>query len=188
MKVDPKKRPRLPYYRDDKDDVSHVLLSALEKTSKNPEIKVQWEKFHLEIKISTEIKIDERTQASRDVYQEVTQFILNANTAQMATGGTNLHDQKNSNLCAYFATLSVLRHQLRKIVGDEESGNGTNELNERYKGLKIFDYIKQKDADEKLFERTLTVMIGCVSPRSLAVKFKDNIILFSSYFFKKLTL
>ena len=146
-----------------------VLLSASEKLSNNQEIEVQWRKFNSEIKteikkLHSEIKIDERTQASRDLYQEVTQFILKADTSQRVTGGTNLRDQKNSNLCAYFATMSVLRHQLRKSIGDKKSGKGTTVLN----------YIE--NPDKKLFERKLTVMIGCVSPRSLAVKFRHFLI------------
>lgn len=157
-----------------------MLLSASEKIPKNPEIEVQWKKFNSEIeteikKFNSEIKIDERTQASRDLYHEVSQFILKANTSQRVTGGTYLYDQKDSNLCAYFATMCVLRHQLRKSIGDEKSGKGTIEQDKKYKGLKILEYIEKKGADEKLFERKLTVMIGCVSPRSLAVKFKLNL-------------
>ena len=152
-----------------------MLLSASEKIPKNPEIEVQWKKFNSEIeKLNSEIKIDKRTQASRDLYHEVSQVILKANTSQRATGGTQLYDQKDSNLCVYFATMSVLRHQLRKSIGDEESVKGTTEQDKKYKGLKILEYIEKKGADEKLFERNLTVMIGCVSPRSLAVKFKLN--------------
>ena len=64
-----------------------MLLSASEKIPKNPEIEVQWKKFNSEIeteieKLNSEIKIDERTQASRDLYHEVSQFILKANTSQ----------------------------------------------------------------------------------------------------------
>ena len=153
-----------------------MLLSALEKISKNSEIEVQWKKFHSEIKISAEIEIDEGTQASRDLYKEVSQVILKANTTQIATGGTNLHDQETSNLCAYFATMSVLRHQLSKSIGNEKSGKGTTKQEKKYKGLKISEYIEKKDPDQTFFKRQLTVMIGCVSPRSLAVKFKDDII------------
>ena len=102
---------------------------------------------------------------------------LNAKSGQMVTGGTKLHDQKDTNLCAYFATMSALRHQLRKIFGTEKSGKDPS-INidfgqpEKYAGLEIKDYLKRRDEDENRFERDLSVMIGCVSPRSLSARFK----------------
>ena len=53
--------------------------------------------------------------------------------------------------------MSALRHQLRKIVGSEKADYGED----------IKEYLKRQDDDEKRFERDLSVMIGCVSPRSL---------------------
>ena len=152
-----------------------MLSSATTKIAGKPKIEVHWKKFHSEINVSAEIKVGERTQASRDLFKEVTQVNLRANTAKMATGGTNLHDQKYTNLCAYFAAISVLRHQLRRIIGDKRSGEDPTRRDKKYEGLKIKEYIERKDADEKLFEQILTVIIGCVCPRSLAVKFKDNL-------------
>ena len=87
---------------------------------------------------------------------------LNAKSGQMVTGGTKLHDQKDTNFCAYFATMSALRHQLRKIVGSEKTRDGEE----------IKEYLERRDEDEKRFERDLSVMIGCVSPRSLSARFK----------------
>ena len=72
--------------------------------------------------------------------------------------------------------MSVLRHQLSKSIGNKKSGKGTTKEEKKYKGLKISEYIEKKDPDHTFFKRQLTVMIGCVSPRSLAVKFKDDII------------
>ena len=101
---------------------------------------------------------------------------LNAKSGQMATGGTKLHDQKDTNFCAYFATLSALRHQLRKIVGSEISGKDKSKESwiepEKYAGLEILEYLMRRDKDEKRFERDLSVMIGCVSPRSLSARFR----------------
>ena len=92
----------------------------------------------------------------------------------MVTGGTKLHDQKDTNLCAYFATMSALRHQLKKTVGSEKSGKGPSkkfyEPPEKYAELKIDEYLKRRDQDEKRFERDLAVMIGCVSPRPLSAR------------------
>ena len=111
---------------------------------------------------------------------------LNAESGQMATGGTKLHDQKDTNFCAYFATMSALRHQLRKTVGSEISGKDTSKIHEeskypienqeeqakKYAGLEIKEYLERRDQDENRFERDLSVMIGCVSPRSLSARFK----------------
>ena len=151
-----------------------MLLSAMTEIVEKPEIEVDWKKFHSEINVPAESKVYERTQASRDMFKKATQVNLRAKTAQIATGGTNLHDQKYTNLCAYFATISVLRHQLRRIIDDKRSGKDPTRPDKMYEGLTIKEYIEQKDADEKLFERILTMMIGCVCPRSLAVKFKDK--------------
>ena len=60
--------------------------------------------------------------------------------------------------------MSALRHQLRKIAGTEKRWRG----NDR-EGIK--EYLERLDEDEKRFERDLSVMIGCVSPRSLSARF-----------------
>ena len=94
----------------------------------------------------------------------------------MVTGGTQLHDQKDTNLCAYFATMSALRHQLRKIIGSKISGRDTIRFTEdKYVGLDIDEYLNRRDKDEKRFERDLAVMIGCVCPRALSARFKINV-------------
>ena len=105
----------------------------------------------------------------------------------MVTGGTKLHDQKDTNLCGYFATMSALRHQLRKTVGNEKIGedNACKHAweyvweQQEYAGLKIDEYLNRKDQDEKRFERDLAVMIGCVCPRALSARFKIRQSLFS---------
>ena len=104
----------------------------------------------------------------------------------MATGGTKLHYQGDTNFCSYFATMSALRHQLRKIVGTEKSGKDFSKIGKyffwtveeqeievkKYAGLEIKEYLDRRDEDEKRFERDLSMMIGCVSPRSLSARFK----------------
>ena len=136
-----------------------------------------WKSFHCLIKIPDEFKVDERTQCSRDLFKELTKLTLTAKSSQMVTGGTKLHDQKDTNLCAYFATMSALRHQLRKTIGNQKSGKDPSKKNyweepEKYAGLEIDEYLKRKDREEKRFERDLAVMIGCVSPRALSVRFE----------------
>ena len=77
----------------------------------------------------------------------------------MVTGGTKFHFQKDTNLCAYFATMSALRHQLRKFIA-------------KYAGIEINEYLEQRDQNEKRFEPDLAVMIGCVCPRALSARFE----------------
>ena len=144
--------------------------------STDPQIEVDWKSFRSLIKVPAKFKVDERTQCSRDVFKELTQVSLKAKSGQMVTGGTKLHVQKDTNLCAYFATMSALRHQLKKVVGSEVSGkdfskNMYSEQSE-YAGIDIDEYLKRKDQKEKRFERDLAVMIGCVCPRALSGRFE----------------
>ena len=169
------------------DDVLEILESTAVLISTDPQIESDWKSFHSLIKVPAEFKVDERTQCSRDVFNEVTQVSLKAKSGQMVTGGTKLHDQKDTNLCVYFATLSALRNQLRKAVGNEKSGIDTSEIRpsayddirrdperegKKYEGLEINEYLERRDKDEKRFERDLAVMIGCVCPTALSARFK----------------
>ena len=171
LQIDSSKRPT---------DILNETLKVLESLARtiqtDPEIESDWLSFHSLIKVPAAFKVDERTLSSRDLYKEITQMNLNAKSGQMATGGTKLHDQQDTNFCAYFATMSELRHQLRKIVGTEISGKDKSKSSweepEKYAGLKIMEYLERRDRDEKRFERDLSVMIGCVSPRSLSARFK----------------
>ena len=171
LQIDPNKRPELRR----SDEILKVLESLAAKIQNDPNIEADWQSFN-SLEVSAEFKVDERTLSSRDLFQEITQMNLNAKSGQMATGGTKLHDQKDTNFCAYFATMSALRHQLRKTVGTEISGKDTSKYGkddqEKYAGLEIKEYLKRRDEDEKRFERDLSVMIGCVSPRSLSARFK----------------
>ena len=130
--------------------------------STDPQIESDWKSFHSLIKVPAEFKVDERTQCSRDVFKELTQVTLKAKSGQMVTGGTQLHDQKETNLCVYLATMSALRHQLKKTIGTGRT---------KYAGLEIDEYLERRDRDEKRFERDLAVMIGCVCPRALSGRF-----------------
>ena len=184
LQIDPNKRPKLG--ENCSDEILEVLESLATKIQTDPKIEADWLSFHSLIKVPAEFKVDERTLSSRDLYKEITQMNLNAKSGQMATGGTKLHDQKDTNFCAYFATMSALRHQLRKIVGSEISGTDASKIDaeqtwnrmeqeeeaEKYAGLEIAEYLDCRDKDEKRFERDLSVMIGCVSPRSLSARFK----------------
>ena len=144
------------------DEILKVLESLARKIQIDPKIEADWRTSFSLIKVSAEFKVDERTLSSRDLFKEITQMNLKAKSGQMATTGTKLHDQKDTNFCAYFATMSALRHQLRKIVGSAKNRNGED----------IKEYLERRDEVGKRFERDLSVMIGCVSPRSLSARFK----------------
>ena len=168
------------------DAILKVLVPLASKIQNDPKIESDWQSFHSLITIPTEFKVDERTLSSRDLYEEITQMNLSAKSGQMATGGTILHDQQETNFCAYFACMSALRHQLRKIVGAKKSEKDFLKIepykkrepekeekeSQKYAGLEIKEYLKRRDKDEKRFERDLSLMIGCVSPRSLSARFK----------------
>ena len=170
-----------------------------------------WETLHTRIN-SQKISVDERTMGSRDLVKEVTQMDLNAQNAPNITGGTGLHFQKMSNLCVYFATISVVRHEMKKIIGNSTS-TAVNIDSEKF-SLKIHQVRHQiftentssptsipipagKSIDELFiekefwlldrfvvryesryevdtfqnalsFERMLSVLLGCVSPRALS--------------------
>ena len=181
LQIDPSKRPKfVDEYFDgptlESNEILKVLESLATKIQTETEIEADWLSFHSLIKVPAEFKVDERTLSSRDLYKEITQMNLKAKSGQMVTGGTQLHDQKDTNFCAYFATMSALRHQLKKFVGTEISGLDYSKefifQQEEYAGLGIKEYLERRDKNEKRFERDLSVMIGCVSPRSLAARFK----------------
>ena len=169
FQINPNKRPKV-------DDVLKILESTSASISKEAKIESEWKSFHSLIKFPVEFKVDERTQCSRDLFKEVSELTLLAKSGQMVTGGTKLHDQKDTNLCAYFATMSALRHQLRKTVGNEKSDLDKSkdlfEQQEEYSGLQIEEFMNRKDQDWDRFERDLAVMIGCVCPRALSAWFK----------------
>ena len=170
----------------DCDGILKVLESTATKIRNDPKIEASWKSFHSLIKVPSRFKVAERTLSSRDLFQELTQVSLKAKTGRMATGGTKLHYQRDTNFCTYFATMSALRHQLRKTVGSEISGKDFSKIGKyffwtveeleievkKYAGLDIKEYLDRRDEDEKRFERDLAVMIGCVSPRSLSARFK----------------
>ena len=157
LQVNPENRPVIQ-------NVLKKLKATTVLIAKDPKIEDDWKSFHSFIKVPAEFKVDERTQCSQDLLKELTQISLKANNGQMVTGGTKLHDQNDTNLCAYFATMSALRQQLKKIVGSEKTRRG------RKTG--IGEYLNLKDQAEKRFERDLAVMIGCVCPRALSARFK----------------
>ena len=131
-----------------------------------------WASLNAQIGSNTSFNVDERTMGSRNLVTELTRINLDAQNSQNITNGSLLHDQKMSNLCVYFATLSSLRHEIKKILG--------NSMMSRMRILQIVipycesidELLKLKDEASSLnalsFERMLSVLLGCVSPRALS--------------------
>ena len=163
LQIDPKKRPKIL-------EVLEILESTAALVSNDPQNESDWKSFRSLIKVPAVFEVDERTQCSRDLFKELTQVSLKAKSGQMVTGGTKLHVQKDTNLCAYFATMSALRHQLRKAAASKRVTPGFR--NFYAAKLEIDEYMERRDLYEKRFERDLAVMIGCVCPRALSARFK----------------
>ena len=102
-----------------------------------------------------------------------------------------------SNLCVYFATMSVVRHELKKIFENSTSSavnmrNGYPSEYERIPipaGKSIDELFKEiefqsngKFPNALTFERMLSVLLGCVSPRALSGLVKSINIHIKLYF------
>ena len=173
------------------DSLRKILIKffdkLLESVENNLTIQSEWKEFNSDIKRNLEdIQVDEKTQCSIDLLKELTKVTLKVKSDQIATGGTPLKTQKDTNLCSYFATMSALRHQLKKIVGGEISGKDTSKVEkedqEKYANLNFDEYIERRDKNEKRYERDLAVMIGNVSARTLSARFNRHNLLF--FYFK----
>ena len=153
----------------------------------NNSVQQAWESLNAKICFNTSFSVDERTMGSRDLVKELTEINLDAQNSQNITNGTFLHFQKMSNLCVYLATLSALRHEIKNVFknlssvavnfGSERklvlvsipSGKSIDELLKE----KGFDYPEgygRKIPNALSFERMLSVLLGCVSPRALSGK------------------
>ena len=137
-----------------------------------------WETVNNRIGSNNPFSVDERTMGSRDLVKELTQINLDAQNPQNITQGTLLHDQKMSNLCVYFATLSALRHEIKNIFNNLISKAvdtfvvGVRQVSIPA-GKSIDELLKEKEfsgyPNALSFERMLSVLLGCVSPRALSV-------------------
>ena len=182
VKVDSEKRP-------DMNDVVRKIESVKSDVMSDPSVQTAWETLHTSTN-NQRIRVDERTMGSRDLVKELTQMDLNAQNGPNITGGTGLHFQKMSNLCVYFASMSAVRHEMKKIIGNSISAAVTMDIgNIRYYqtsipipcGKSIDELFKEKEfrflhpygtivkfPNALSFERMLSVLLGCVSPRALS--------------------
>lgn len=141
-----------------------------------------WETLYTRINIQR-ISVDERTMSSIDMIKELTLMNLNAQNTKNITDGTGLHFQKLSNLCVYFATMSAVRHEMKKIFGNLTSfdvdsiipaGKSINELFKEKEFQFNDGYEIHKISNPLIFEIMLSVLLGCVSPRALSGLVKTN--------------
>ena len=169
------------------DSLRKILIKffdkLLESVESNLTIESEWRSFNSFIKENLDdFKVDEQTQCSIDLLKELTKVTLKVKSDQIVTGGTPLKTQKDTNLCSYFATMSALRHQLKKFVGGEISGKDTSKVEkedqEKFANLNFDKYIERRDKNEKRYERDLAVMIGNVSARTLSARFNRHNLLF----------
>ena len=174
----------------------------------DPSVQSAWANLHTKIS-NQKISVDESTMASRDMVKELTLMNLNAHPAQHITDGTVLHYQKMSNLCVYFATMSAVRHEMKKIFENSTStainmpADGSppdRELIAISAGKSIDELFKKEeihfvDAFRKIqkfqnalsFETMLSVLLGCVSPRPLSALVKSiNIKIILQIIFQRL--
>ena len=154
----------------------------------NNSVEQAWETLNTQISSSHGFSVDERTMGSRDLVTELTRINLDAQNSQHITNGTLLHFQKMSNLCVYLATLSALRHEIKNLFKNYKSvAVNFGPYMEKYlvsipTGKSIDELLKEKDFDnpdrwdkKKIpnalsFERMLSVLLGCVSPRAISGK------------------
>ena len=175
-KVDFTKRP----------DVESVIIrieSVKANVLSDPSVDTAWETLNTRINSRT-ISVDERTMGSRDMIKELSSMNLDAQNAPNITDSTGLHFQKMSNLCVYFATMSAVRHEMRKIL-ENSTSTAVNMRNGYFKSVRLIPIPAGKSIDELLkektfqgikenfpnalcFERMLAVLLGCVSPRALS--------------------
>ena len=154
----------------------------------DPSMQTAWETLHTRIS-NQKISVDERTMGSRDMVKELTLMDLNAQNAPNITNETGLHFQKMSNLCVCFATMSAVRHEMKKIIGNSTSTAVNIDRRNRSSpysipipaGQSIDELFKEtefqfSDSGNEIdtfqnalsFERMLSVLLGCVSPRALS--------------------
>ena len=122
--------------------------------------------------------------SSRNLVNELTQINLDAQKTLNITQGTLLHHQKISNLCVYFAILSALRHEMKNFFKNlisisvqsyarerilQVSIPARNLIDELLKEKEFHDLYSNATKPNALsFERMLSVLLGCVSPRALS--------------------
>ena len=164
----------------------------------NNSVQQAWETLNIQMSSDNRFNVDERTMGSRNLVKELTQINLDAQNTINITQGTNLHHQKISNLCVYFAILSALRHEIKNLFKNlisnsvQSYGRGSGRrrilqasiparksIDELLKEKEFRDlHSKAKIPNALSFERMLSVLLGCVSPRALSGKgqnFKNKI-------------
>ena len=111
--------------------------------------------------------ISENTQNSVDVMTELENYLTKIGTSFVVnTDGTHIHDQKRTNLCHSYSTISGLKQLMRKFLENEVS-----DISARKLVLKSMN-----ERGDCSFNRMLSVFVSCVSPRTFEDLFNVSFI------------
>ena len=183
FKLNPDQRPNVQIAIDKIESVKSNVMS-------DSNVQNAWKNLHTRIN-NRNISVGRNTMAVRDLVEEVTLVDLNARniTDPNITDETGLHVQKMSNLCTQFAIMSAVRHEMKKIIKKSKStavnmlnGFPTDNVSIPIPARKLIDELFQENEFQFLnsqieivdypnalsFERMLSVLLGCVSPRPLS--------------------
>ena len=184
FKLNPDQRPNVQIAIDKIESVKSNVMS-------DSNVQNAWKNLHTRIN-NRNISVGRNTMAVRDLVEEVTLVDLNARniTDPNITDETGLHVQKMSNLCTQFAIMSAVRHEMKKIIKKSKStavnmlnGFPTDKVSIPIPAGKLIDELFKENEFQFFnrskieivdypnalsFERMLSVLLGCVSPRALS--------------------
>jgi len=121
----------------------------------------------------TDVNISQNTQRSIDMTQLDNITNLTRSSSNFSDGRTHFHDQKNSELCHTFATLSALRQAILKFLKNFTSEKVATIEQEIYNPNGVYSY--------KIF---LANFVGNVNPRSYQDRVLKRIFKTKFAFFK----
>ena len=186
FKLNPDQRPNVQIVIEKIESVKSNFMSY---PTVHAHVQDAWESLHTRIN-KWNISVSRNTMATRDLNEEVTLVDLNARSGPNIPDETGLHFQKMSNLCTQFAIMSAVRHEMKKIIKNSIStavnmlnGFPTDKVSIPIPAGKLIDELFKENEFQFFnrskieivdypnalsFERMLSVLLGCVSPRSLS--------------------
>ena len=186
FKLNPDERPNVQIVID---KIESVKSNVMSDQSVHARVQNAWESLHTKI-TKRNISVSRNTMATRNMVKEVTVMDLNARSGPNIPDETGLHFQKMSNLCTQFAIMSAVRHEMKKIIKNSIStavnmlnGFPTDKVSIPIPAGKLIDELFKENEFQFFnrskieivdypnalsFERMLSVLLGCVSPRPLS--------------------
>ena len=120
--------------------------------------------------------VSQNTQNSVDVMTDLQNYLTPVNPSFITTDDdTHIHNQKTTNLCHSYATISGLRKLLRKFLDDQLPMMSLLFLSDESSFLESAREAMNEKGDCS-FNHMISVFVGCVSPRSFNDLFKDRLI------------